>query len=38
MTLDYIGMVLPGTSDHQFVTLTAPEGSPSRAALEKLAS
>ncbi|WP_344593912.1 helix-turn-helix transcriptional regulator [Actinomadura vinacea] len=37
LSLDYIGMVLPNTLDHQFVTLTAPEGSPSQAALEKLA-
>jgi transcriptional regulator with XRE-family HTH domain len=38
LTLDYIGMVLPGTPDHQFVTLTAPEEGPTRTALEKLAA
>ncbi len=38
LTLDYIGMVLPGTQDHQFITLTAPEDSPSHTALEKLAT
>jgi transcriptional regulator with XRE-family HTH domain len=38
LSLDYIGMILPGTPDRQFVTLTAPEGSPSQAALEKLAA
>jgi transcriptional regulator with XRE-family HTH domain len=37
LSLDYIGMVLPGTPDHQFVTLTAPEESLTRAALERLA-
>jgi transcriptional regulator with XRE-family HTH domain len=37
LSLDYIGMILPGTPDHQFVTLTAPEGSESEAALSKLA-
>ncbi|TDD64394.1 transcriptional regulator [Actinomadura darangshiensis] len=38
ISLDYIGMVLPGTPDHQFITLTAPEDGPSRAALDKLAA
>ncbi|MFC6883309.1 MULTISPECIES: helix-turn-helix transcriptional regulator [Actinomadura] len=37
VTLDYVGMVLPGGGDLQFVTLTAPEGSPSQDALDKLA-
>ncbi|MFB4317092.1 helix-turn-helix transcriptional regulator [Actinomadura sp. 21ATH] len=38
LSLDYIGMVLPGTVDHQFVTVTAEEGSPSETALAKLAA
>jgi transcriptional regulator with XRE-family HTH domain len=38
VSLDYVGMVLPGTPDHQFVTLTAPEQGPTRTALEKLAA
>lgn len=38
LALDYIGMVLPGTPDHQFVTLTAPEDGPARAALDELAA
>ncbi|MBO2463381.1 helix-turn-helix transcriptional regulator [Actinomadura violacea] len=38
LSLDYIGMVLPGTPDHQFVTLTAPEEGPSRTALNELAA
>jgi transcriptional regulator with XRE-family HTH domain len=38
ITLDYIGMILPGTPDHQFVTLTAPEEGPSREALDRLAA
>ncbi|MDL4818364.1 helix-turn-helix transcriptional regulator [Actinomadura opuntiae] len=38
LSLDYIGMILPGTPDHQFVTLTAPGEGPTRAALEELAA
>jgi transcriptional regulator with XRE-family HTH domain len=38
LSLDYIGMVLPGTPDHQFVTLTAPEEGPSARALKELAA
>ncbi|MFV2175843.1 helix-turn-helix transcriptional regulator [Actinomadura sp. LOL_016] len=38
LSLDYVGMVLPGTVDHQFVTLTAEEGSTSQLALDKLAA
>jgi transcriptional regulator with XRE-family HTH domain len=38
VSLDYIGMILPGTPDHQFVTLTAPEEGPSQAALDELAT
>ncbi|MFC5745525.1 helix-turn-helix transcriptional regulator [Actinomadura rugatobispora] len=37
LSLDYVGMVLPNTLEHQFVTLTALEGSASQTALEKLA-
>ncbi|GGV07480.1 hypothetical protein GCM10010182_28180 [Actinomadura cremea] len=38
LSLDYVGMVLPGTVDHQFVTLTAEEGGTSQLALDKLAA
>ncbi|MFC4911987.1 helix-turn-helix transcriptional regulator [Actinomadura gamaensis] len=37
ISLDYIGMLLPGTAEHQFVTLTAPDAE-SQAALDKLAA
>ncbi|MDT0342332.1 helix-turn-helix transcriptional regulator [Streptomyces litchfieldiae] len=38
LVLDCLAMLLPGTPDHQLVTYTAPEGSPSQAALEELAA
>ena len=38
ISVDYIGMVLPGTLDHQLVTLTAADEGPPQAALDKLAT
>ncbi|GAA1568098.1 helix-turn-helix transcriptional regulator [Actinomadura kijaniata] len=37
LTLDYVAMLLPGTLDQQLVTYTAPAGTPSQAALDRLA-
>ncbi|MEU6036973.1 helix-turn-helix transcriptional regulator [Actinomadura sp. NPDC047616] len=37
LSLDYVGMLLPGTVDQQLVTYTAAAGSPSEAALDELA-